>query len=224
VWILIGTRFQPRPVDAEDVSIPVDGAQQANIRMNYGAGRVNVYAGAESGMLVEGRFGGGLDYNSNRSGDRLDVSMRIRDRGFPHVITPWTWGQGGRFDWEVGLNPDIPLTLKLNTGASDTRLDLTDLQVTELRIDTGASATEITTPANVAYTKVIVKSGVASVKLSVPDGVAARIRVTGGLMSASVNKDRFPRVGKYYQSPDYETASRRVEMNLESGVGSISVG
>ena len=93
MWILVGTRLGQHSVDAEEVSIPLDGAQQANIRMNHGAGRVNVYAGADAGMLVEDTFSGGLDYNSNRTGEVLDVSMRVRDRGFPHVIAPWVWGR-----------------------------------------------------------------------------------------------------------------------------------
>jgi hypothetical protein len=38
-----------------------------------------------------------------------------------------------------------------------------------------------------------------------------------------VNKSRFPRVGGVYQSEDYATAENKVDIDIETGVGSISV-
>jgi hypothetical protein len=126
-------------------------------------------------------------------------------------------------EWDISLTDEIPLELKLNTGASDTRLNLTDLQVTNLWVETGASATEIHMPDSVAHTKAVIKAGAASVKVHIPEGVAARIRITGGLMGASVDTHRFPKSGGYYQSPDYETASFKAELRVETGVGSVTV-
>jgi hypothetical protein len=53
--------------------------------------------------------------------------------------------------------------------------------------------------------------------------VAARIRTGGGLTATSVDQSRFPRAGKVYQSPDYDTAQNRADIKIEMGAGSISV-
>jgi hypothetical protein len=68
-----------------------------------------------------------------------------------------------------------------------------------------------------------IEAGAASIVLRVPENVAARIRVGGALSGVQVDRDRFPRQGDVYQSPDYETAENKAEIHVETGVGSITV-
>ena len=65
--------------------------------------------------------------------------------------------------------------LEFNTGAGEARLDLTDLRVTNLRLQTGASSTDVTMPANAGHTKAKIDAGAASITIRIPSGVAARI-------------------------------------------------
>jgi hypothetical protein len=81
----------------------------------------------------------------------------------------------------------------------------------------------LTLPENAGSTRVKIESGAASLEIQVPSGVAARIRSSGGLSSFSVDKDRFPRVGDIYQSPDFDVAQNKVELNVQMGVGSVSI-
>jgi molybdopterin-binding protein len=223
LWVLLGYFKRGSPVEAEESAIPLEGARKATIHLNHGAGRLVLRSGAGPMELISGSFGGGLSTKTRLDGDSLDVTMRIREGGFPHIVFPWFWGPHAYLDWDLQLTDEIPLDIRLNTGASDTRLDLTDLQVTNLRIETGASATEIQLPDGVAYTKVIVKAGAASVNLKVPENVAARVRVSGGLMGATVDRERFPKSGGTYQSLDYEIALHKVEIYANVGVGSVTV-
>lgn len=205
---------------AEEVSIPVEGAASANLRLRHGAGRLHVGAVADPETLMEGSFGGGLDYRTRRRGDELNVEMS--PPGFPHVITPWNWGREG-LGWRVGLNAGIPLSLAFATGASDARLDLTELRVTNLRLETGASSVSVTLPAGAEHTQARIEAGAASVSVRVPPEVAARVRFEGGLASISVDRDRFPRTQGVYQSPDYDTARHKVDLEIRAGVGSVDV-
>jgi hypothetical protein len=223
LWILWGIVVGPRSVEAGEVTIPLEGAGQARVRIRHGAGRLHVNAGAGLDELATGTFGGGLDYRVRRDRDMLDVEMRVPAEGFPHFAPPWMWGPGGALDWSFGLNDEIPLSLDLETGASDTRLDLTDLRVTDLRLQTGASATDLTLPANAGHTRAEIRAGAASVNVRVPSGLAARIRVRGGLAAITVDQNRFPRTGDVYQSVDYDTAPNKVDVDIETGVGSIDV-
>jgi hypothetical protein len=61
------------------------------------------------------------------------------------------------------------------------------------------------------------------VSVKVPEGVAARIRASGGVASINVDRKRFPRQGQVYVSPDYETAENTVDIDLDMGVGSLSI-
>jgi hypothetical protein len=223
LFVLWGAFFGRSSVEAEEATIPLEGATQARIRVNHGAGRLHVEGGAGSSELLTGTFGGGLTQRVRRDGDRLDVEMRLPADVFPSFVFPWMWGTRNSLDWSFSLNGDIPLALRFETGAGEANLDLSGLLVTELRLETGASSTDITLPANAGYTKAKINAGAASAILRVPPGVAARIRASGGLASISVDRDRFPRQAGVYQSPDYETASNKVDLTIDTGVGSISV-
>jgi hypothetical protein len=224
VWMLRGFRWgRGTEVAREDASVPLDGATEASVRVRHGAGRLSIGSGAAAGDLISGSFGGGLDAVTSRSGGKLSVEMRIKDRDVTNYFTSWTRGRHGALDWDFRLAQGIPLDLELETGANEARLTLTDLAVRELRLKTGASSTTIDLPAGVPHTRVQVDSGAASVRLRVPAGVAAMIRVNAALAGIHVDPARFPRMGDFYRSPDWDTASSKVEISVETGVGSVDV-
>ena len=210
----------PGPVDGEEVSIPVGGAIAARVHLKHGAGRLRIRGGAGAGMLIEGTFDGGLHYRTQRRGDEVEVE--ISPRGFPMVLAPWNWGGEG-YGWTFGLNTDIPMTLAIETGASEARLDLSEVRVTDLRLQAGASSANVVLPASAGHARVRIAAGAASVSLRVPQEVAAKVRCRGALASVDVDEDRFPRVGGGYQSPGYDVAENKIDIEVEAGVGSFRV-
>jgi len=217
-WILLGTLFRRAP-ETEHASIPLEGAQTARIKIRHGAGRLNIHTGAATGVLMEGDFGGGLDYSCHREGDGLKVKMEV-----PNQIFPFGWTPGVTLDWSFGLARDVALDLDFDTGAGEAYLELTELMVKTIRLKSGASATVINLPSTAGQTHVSVEAGAASVQFYVPSGVSARIRSHGDLATIDVDQSRFPLIGsQVYQSADFDTAENRVEMDLQMGVGSIQV-
>jgi hypothetical protein len=213
-----------RSVPAVSDSLPLDGAASSQITFRHGAGRLFVNAGSDPNLLFSGTFGGGVDKQARRTGDRLDVTLRTDVRDWTQWMGPWNWwGGAGTLDWNVALNPNIPLALAFETGASQTTLDLSTLRVSELSIKTGASATEIMMPANAGSTRARIESGAASVKVRIPNGVAARISGQMGLGALDVDRSRFPLRGGVYESNEFITAANRVELEVEGGVGSVDV-
>jgi hypothetical protein len=217
VWILGGVLFGKTQV--EHASVSLDGAESARLRLRHGAGRLHIFAGANEQDLLEGDFGGGLDVNTRREGNQLSVSMSMPPRAWNF---PLFWNQGS-LDWSMGVNSRLPIFLELETGASEVRIDLTELMVRELSLKTGASSTEITLPASPGDLRAKIYGGAASLKVTIPSGVAARIRFVGGLASVSVDRNRFPKVGDVNQSPDYDTSSNKVDLYIENSVGSIDI-
>jgi hypothetical protein len=220
VGMLWGIVVGPGAAEDEEVAIPLEGAGRARVRVKHGAGRLRLSGHAASGALVEGTFRSGLDYRTQRRGDELDVEMS--PRGLFYVLAPWNWGREG-VGWNFALNGEIPLALAFETGASDVGLDLSELRVTDLRLETGASSVNVTLPAHAGFTQARIEAGAASVSLLVPSNVAARLRFRGAFASVDVDRNRFPRTGAAYQSPDYDTAQNRVDIEVEAGVGSLRV-
>ena len=224
VWLVWGAATKAPATEEEDVSIPLEGASAAQIRISHGAGRLQVQGGAGTDQLVEGRFTGGLAYRVSRTGDRLDVDMRVQGQGLATALLPWKWPRTRGAEWTVHLNEAIPLSLKIEGGASDNRLDLSDLKVQELQVETGASSTKLTLPAGAGQTRAQVSCGVGAVEIQIPSGVSARVRAHSALAEVKVDRARFPRVSAgVYESPDYETAANRIDLLVEASLGSADV-
>jgi hypothetical protein len=110
----------------------------------------------------------------------------------------------------------------LNVGANKSMLDLRDLNITDLKLETGASETRLTLPARGRF-RADLDLGAASLEVTVPDGLSARIRASLGAADFKIDETRFPRSGGYYQSPDYDSAVNAVDMTIDAGAASIKV-
>ena len=211
--LVLAGAFWPRGRGVEDrISVPVGGVASGEVVLKFGAGRLDVGRGT-AGVLADGTFEGGVlrrDLGPGRVELEADISQ----------VFPF----GNQLHWTVGLAPDLPLTLRLEGGASKSVLDLAELQVTALVVKTGASDTRIVLPRDVPACDVRVEAGAAHVVIEIPAGVSARIRSQVGLGSTSVDSVRFPRTPDGWESADFATAARRAEIRVAGGVGSVRIG
>jgi len=218
LWFIFGRRFFRQELELQRVSVPLEGAPAAEIEMKHGAGQINLTALDQSGMLMEGDFYGGLKYSLDRQADRV----RLRMEPEIDVVLPAMPTHRG-LDWNLGLARDLPLKIRLEGGANQSDLDLTNLLVRELVVHTGASATTVRLPTNAGHTRVEIQAGAASVKLYLPEGVEGRIHAGGGLSGLKIDSNRFLGSGQNYETPGFQAATNRVEIEAETGVGSVEV-
>ncbi|HUI87443.1 MAG TPA: DUF5668 domain-containing protein [Anaerolineales bacterium] len=217
LWILFGG-FIAR-VDfnnAETFSIPMQDAKEARLEMNHGAGQIELSAGAKLGDFLTGVAGVAMDHSWRLDGAKLEVKI---DAG-PSFI-PFIGPEGGV--WQFRLNPDLPVSLDIDAGASRLNLDLHDLQVRYLSFDGGASRINLTLPARVENMICDLEAGAASIDLNVPQGVGLRLRLKS-VGALHIDEGRFvPREGRIYQSADYDAAKYRADVTIEGGATSIRV-
>jgi hypothetical protein len=213
-WLLVGAGVARERVEGgETLEIPLaPGAAVADVVIRYGGGRLDV-ARAAPGVLVSGTFVGGATARSMGPN-----SYRLE----PASGAEWSWLEG-RSSWDARVTGEVPLDLRLETGATRTHLALADSRLRMLTLRTGASDTRVELPSDAGQTSVSIEAGAASITLAIPDGVAARIHGRMSLGSMQVPGDRFPRVDDEYRSADFETATNRVDVAVSGGVGSLRV-
>ena len=214
-WVIFGVLMRPQP-QSEQAFVELQGAGEAVVEINHGAGELHIAGGAGMGQLASGTFVGGLEQSAQRAGNRLNVRLSPPSRSFPF------FGEFDRYNWDMRLNPEIPMTLRLKTGADNADVDLSALRVTGLKLETGASKTDITLPRSGRLAGDF-SLGAASLTIIVPDGVAARVRVSQGVSNVSVNQSRFPRAGDVYQSMDFESAANAVDIRVDAGAADVKV-
>ncbi len=215
-WIILNVYWRPSPSELETFSIPLGAAKSARIKFAHGAGQIEIGGGAPAGQALVGSVAAGMDKKSWLDGDRLEIKV---DAG-PSFV-PFVGPSEGV--WRFQLTQEIPLMLVVESGASSMNIDLKDVLATRLELKTGASSSNVVMPARGA-SYLDVEAGAASVNVRVPEATAARIRVKEGVTSVNVDTNRFPRLDSdLYQSPDFDTAANRAEINVESGLGAVSV-
>ena len=212
VWFVIGAVIPAGRPLSETLVLPLAGATSAAVKIQFGAGTLTTRPAAP-GNLVDGVFTGGVMHRLIGPG-RVELEQDTR------YGLPWL---NRTSEWNVGLTADVPLELKLDAGANRSILDLGDLQVRRLDLQTGASDTRVRLPKAAGLTEVKVSHGAAALTIEVPAGVAARVRSRMGLGSVRVDEARFPRSSDGYESPDYATAANRVDIDAQGGVGSLRV-
>jgi hypothetical protein len=217
LWVLLSV-FMRGSVESESASIDLQGATSARLKLNHGAGELKIHSGASANEFAHGTFVGGLDHKASRDGDRLEVRMKPAREflDFP------SFGQNSQLDWDVALNPDIPLDLSMNLGANKSTIDLSGMNITNLDVDTGASDTNIILPSKGRF-RADLDFGAASMVITIPDGMSARIRSTVVAGDMHVDTSRFPRNSGYYQSPDFETAVNAVDLTIDGGAASVKI-
>lgn len=215
-WIILNVYWPSTRSNGETFLIPLGDAKSANFRFSHGAGQIEITGGAPTGQALVGSSAAGMNQKSRLDGDRLDVKV---DAGpsFVPFISP---SEGV---WRFQLTQEIPVTLIVEAGASSLNIDLKDLLATRVELKTGASSSNVTMPAR-GVSLLDVEAGAASVNIRIPESTAARIRVKEDVTSVNVDTNRFPRLDSgFYQSSNYDTATDRAEINIESGLGSVSV-
>ncbi len=225
VFILLGAslgiairqnRSEPAQQTATTYTQIRAGLQNAQVALNFQAGRATL-AGLASGAanLVEAGYTEGSLTPDFRRNDSVGI-LNLRS-----VPEPPAHRQG-TIDWAIKLTPDIPLTINMDTSASDINLDMSRLQVTQFDLQANAVQCKITVPSS-GKTQTTVTANVANVEITVPAGVAARIDEKTSLTTLNIDQSRFPLSNGVYVSPDFATATNQLNLKINCNVGMVRI-
>ncbi len=202
---------------------------EAEVSIELDCGTVTVETVSGAGWAVRGTDGDGRGPDI----ESFDASLEVDPPD----------GQLSAAAWLIDLPTEstLDLDLQLNAGQlraslADGRLNLVDLEVnagqanldlTGVRdidgIDVGVNAGQVgvTLPSQPMTGSIEVNAG--SVRLCVPDDVAVRLATEVVLGGIDVGDSGLVRVTGGWQSPDYDTASTRIELRLTANLGSVRI-
>lgn len=203
----------------ETISEDLKGNERATIDIQFRAGNLYVDALTEgSSQLIQGS----VDLSQNESlnkdyrGSNGAANFTLESRG-PLNVGPDVWTNNQK-KWNLSLNRDVPLDLRINTGAGQSNLDLTNLNLTSFDLNGGVGQVTVKLPVRGRYSMQI-DGGVGQLVVMVPAGVAARVHVDSGL--GGVDASGFSHKGDTYTTGNYDTADNRADVQLKGGVGQI---
>jgi cell wall-active antibiotic response 4TMS protein YvqF len=208
------------------------GANQAAVTVRFGAGQLDLgpieqpSQNALASMTYQGppQLAPKPRYTLVSGGvGQLEYQSTARE-GPPFV--PFVNGQNAdAARMQLNLAPTVPIaSLNVQTGATDARLDLSSLRVATLDMSIGAATAWVRFPEAAGLTTGHISGGASTITLEVPQGVAAQIQHHGGLSTLNIDQTRFPQVSEsVYRSTDYDTATNKVDLVIETGVTTVTV-
>jgi len=223
VWLTLNPGLMPFSVSAktDSVSETRDGVESANLSLNPGVGELNVgRLDGSSANWLEATIShpSSLTLTQDYQVTSGVARLKLDTKGVQVFM-----GNAAEH-WNVNLLPQTPIMLKVDAGVGGTKLDLNGLNVTQLDLNTGVGGTEVTMPSHAGTVTATVDGGVGGLTILIPQGEPARIRSSTGVGGANINPARFPRVGdNLFQSADYETATDKIDLRVDAGVGGITI-
>jgi hypothetical protein len=171
---------------------PLDGASEARVQLDPTVGAVSLTALSNSDRLFEAdvTYVGTLKFEAEREASK--ASLRLWQPRNDDVLRPvkdvlGSFGQRQNLRWDMRLSPDIPLDLNINSGLTDSNLDLHMLQLVALHINNGTGDTAIQLPTMGARYPVQVNNGAGSLTVDVPDGAAVDVNINNGAGSTEIH-------------------------------------
>jgi hypothetical protein len=201
-----------------NISMEKDKAKELALELNIGVGELAIKKGA--GEWVEGT----IDYSKDME---PDISYKLKgDKGIGVI------DQGdGKLDnirigevkntWELELNDGIPIDLTVNSGASETNLDLKGLLLSELEVHAGVGDVTINLGGTWSESfDVSLEMGVGKTTIILPKDVGVRIESAKGIGTAEFG-DLISKGDGVYVNEAYEDADVIINLTTDLGVGEV---
>ncbi|KAA3663562.1 MAG: hypothetical protein DWQ04_10160 [Chloroflexi bacterium] len=248
----LGVRSTPNveTID-EDISFRPEDASSALVEIDFNSAGANLFTLEDNNDLIAGTvtYTGDLILETDQSGDRATVYLDTKandDWGVWFNPSNWNGFEGGD-RWQLGLNPNYEMELRLNSSSGSINADLSELSLTYLELDSASGSIDMAIPegeydvdVNAASgsleivfpengrldTKIDGASG--SITLLLPEGMEAQVEIEDG--SGSFRPDgRFDLIDGErdgdgtWQTANYEDASNRVTFKIDVASGSVRI-
>jgi hypothetical protein len=259
VLMLVGPSLgwvQSAEVKEATYNEPVGDTASATINLDVSVAETNIKALSDSSDLFQAdlRYVGDVIYDVN-GGSEKTISLRQENQNNSSIgFWDWNfWGSDQNLRWDIGLSTDVPIDLEVNSGVSSSTLDLKDIQLTRLHVNSGVGSVNLTVPAMPDSYDVSISGGTGSTNITVEEGAAINLDITGGVGSVTVDVpngtavrlDASTGVGQInvpsdyertsgdeenfvgdegiWQSPGYDNADRKITITYDGGVGSFTI-
>ncbi len=211
----------PNPVATQSMTASgeVGGLSEASADISAGAATITVQGSSDLGSNL---YRAHIDYSGPKPEVRLDRSSGVLSISQKGSSFPWI--ENRRFVLKLEVNPGVPWSITLNTGASTTTINLPQVHVTGVTIHTGASRDDITLGTPSGIVPVEVNGGALMVNVHRPRGTAASVSVSGGAVTLRADgRDQHGIGDLKYESDGFSSAPSGYRVEVNGGACTVTL-
>ena len=135
----------------------------------------------------------------------------------------WSWDGWEKKDWEIRLTDRVPINLKVNTKASRTDLDLSELKINNFDLEAKASNVEIKIGDLVNDVACKISVSASKLSLSFPEDMGLKIENHAKLSTTSFSHISLKETEDGYETPDFENAPRKLTLYLDGSAIKLKI-
>lgn len=221
LWLGLDSDLGRSGLQAQQVRQALGEATEAQVRIEPGVGIVRLEALPESADLVQGTIhlsrGEEIAQDVEASGQQIHYELRTLE-------TSWTTPLGGwnaERIWDLGVTPGASLDLAAVLAVGEADLDLSDLTLSDLLVETALGRIELTLPAEGRFEGSL-ESAIGQIVIEVPQGMALQVVGDLGLVVRDVPED-YQQEEDSITSPGYAGAENRVYLTVDEGIGILQI-
>jgi N-terminal domain of toast_rack, DUF2154 len=199
-------------------SVELGTVDSARAEIEFPAGELKVTGGAAN--LMDGAFRSNVTdwrphvvYKVDGSQGALTVSAL--DKNLPvgkEVIN----------QWDIQLNNNLPLDLMVSTGAGMSDLDLSDLDLTNLRLEIGTGETNLDLSGDWSHNlTATINGGLGDLSIRLPANLGVRVNLDKGLVNVTATGLTQDQHG--YVNHAIGTTPNTLTLDISGGVGTIAL-
>ena len=209
----------PAATNKIDLSEPLGELHQASVGLNFGSATIHISGGSDLGSrLFQAHIEApnpGFEWKFDKATGALTVSQ--------HTNFPFGF-QNGHVTANIQLSSRVPWTISENTGASSDTIDLPQVKVAAISINTGASREDLTLGPPSGIVPVEVNGGALTVHVHRPSGTEASVAVSGGAVSLNADGTSHHAIGDLnYQSSGFGRASDAYRIKVNGGACTVTL-
>jgi archaellum component FlaG (FlaF/FlaG flagellin family) len=207
-----------RQTQTDTDSVPLGGANSADVAIAMGPGNLKLAGGAEA--LMQATF----KYNVPAWKPRVVYSVR-EGKGFLTVRQSGSTGSltfGAQNEWNISLNNSVPLDLRIQVGAGQAYLALGALALDNLGFDEGAGDSNIDLSGNwKKNASVSIEGAEGKTVVHLPADVGARVMVEEGI--GEVNAGKLKKENGAWVNSAYGKSPATLNVTIHNGTGEVDL-
>jgi hypothetical protein len=204
-------------VERDSRSVDLKGAKSVQVQIEMGAGELVMRGGAAQLMDADFRYrarDGKPEVQYDVSGARGTLTVRQPSH---HTI-----GNNDKNHWELRLNEDVPVDIRVKMGAGQGRLDLGNTALRSLDVEIGAGEMKVDLTGHPhGDIDVRVHGGVGEATVRLPRRARLDVEAHGGIGEISA-RGLTKRGDRWVNEPSGETDAT-IHVSVNGGIGQINL-
>lgn len=220
VFFVFTLMFRNEEVVEQTINIKESVSKEVESgRLVFALGAVNFSLSGGSEYLLEGKSEtiSGVEVINTKD----DSIQTIRLNQTP--VHNFIFGPNYTNKINLKTNNKLPLSVEIDSGASKIDLDLEEVMLVKLDIDSGATSSSVVVGDKMSEVEINIKSGASSFDVKVPEGFAIRVVNKSGLSGNNFGSIGLSRNGDIWTSSDYDQNENKIDINFESGASSLNI-